>query len=217
MGKIIVVRPRVRAPLALLLAVSALPMGRSHWRDPCTDRQDCVSPHKDDSLADTVRAVMHSNQSETEEETWYLLSLNDFVRPEYHGRQTGTVLRSIFDAEFYITKLPDVGQLFQAYRPAVMQCDRFFPQSCATTCCSTRPRTTILPNGVQLMSCCHARSDEEYGGQRLFLIGDEITTVPAKVDDVVMRVMGAAAQPLLISRHRHIAVAEPRRCRVITP
>ena len=201
-----VVRPRARAPLALLLAVSALRMARSQWRDPCSDRQDCVSPHKDDSLADPVRAVMHSNQSETEEETWYLLSLNDFVRPEYRGRQSGTVLRSVLDAEFYITKLPDVGQLFQAYRPAGMHCDRFFPQSCATTCCSTRPRTTILPNGVQLMSCCHARSDEEYGGQRLFLIGDEIMTVPAKVDDVVMRVIGAAAQPMLICRDRHTAV-----------
>jgi len=188
-GTVSAARPLSLSLLSLLLAVATLPMARSQWRDPCSDRQDCVSPHKDDSLADTVRAVMHSNQSETEEETWYLLSLNDLVRPEYRGRQSGTVLRSVFDAEFYITKLPDVGQLFQAYRPAVMHCDRFFPQSCATTCCPTRPRTTILPSGAQLMSCCHARSDEEFGGQRLFLIGDEITTVPAKVGDVVMRVM----------------------------
>jgi hypothetical protein len=31
-------------------------------------------------------------------------------------------------------------------------------------------------------------------------------TVPAKVDDVVMRVIGAAAQPMLICRDRHTAV-----------
>jgi hypothetical protein len=160
----------------------------SQYRDICNDRMDCTSLHKKDSVTLTALAVEVSNQSVTEEETWMLLNLNGFLRPQYLGKDvgrglkdSGTVIRDALDAEFYITKLPEVGQMFQAYRPSDLDCASTYPQSCDSRCCTTRPRTVTMDNGQFLKTCCLARADELFGGQRLFLIGDEITAVPAKV------------------------------------
>jgi len=227
MGASSAARGGARAMLALLLAATALRTARAQYKDPCGDY--CTTLHRLDVVADTVRPIVRCSlgnqseteretcQSETEEETWHLLNLNDLVRPDYlgkeHGRgrrNSGIVMREVLDAEFYITKLPDVGQLFQAYRPAIWECDKLFPASCGTTCCSARPRTTVLPSGEQLTSCCHARGDEQYGGQRLFLIGDEITSVPAKVAAAVMSVAGEKHAALAIAATDRLAASLPR-------
>ena len=140
-----------------------------------------------------VRTLKNLTDS-TEEDTQHLVDLNSFVGPYYLGcenadrpasifTQCGRLVRATVHTQFYITRLPSVGKLFQAYRPGEDTCSAVYPKSCDVNivCCGHKIFTNYKPDGSPEDTCCAKTSNLDIGGQRVFLVGDEITSVPAKV------------------------------------
>jgi hypothetical protein len=157
---------------------------------PCTD---CTLLLPQENVGETVSVQQTSNTTDAEEESLLLIDLNKFASPAYtrcntsvqrigtkEPRPCAPLLRESIDGEFYINSLPDVGQLFQAYRPSQVNCKVRYPTSC-DECCAGKfsifdPSTLTFVEAT----CCAKTSDL---GRRLFLVGEEITSVPSKVLD----------------------------------
>ena len=156
---------------------------------PCAG---CTSLLDVENVGETVSAQQTLNTTDAEEESLLLIDLNKFAIPAYTGCDTsvqrlGTrgprtcapLFRESIDGEFYINSLPDVGQLFQAYRPSQVNCKVRYPTSCQSCCASKFTIFDPLTLYTEY-TCCAKTSDL---GRRLFLVGEEITSVPSKVLD----------------------------------
>lgn len=74
---------------------------------------------------------------EEEEDNMLFIDLNKMVVATYEG---SLLTRTPLETQFYITQLPEIGQLFQAYR-STSSCADTFPLSCIT-CCTPPPLIT---------------------------------------------------------------------------
>jgi len=157
---------------------------------PCTG---CTSLLADpeESVGETVSVQQTLNTTDAEEESLLLIDLNKFASPAYTGCETSVqriglsrpcapLFRESIDGEFYINSLPDVGQLFQAYRPSQDNCKVRYPSSCEKCCAGMYSIFDPFTLTLVGKTCCAKTSDL---GRRLFLVGEEITSVPSKVLD----------------------------------
>jgi len=164
---------------------------------PCAG---CTSLLPVENVGDTVSVQQTLDTTDAEEESLLLIDLNKFASPAYTPvgcitntsvqrlgttgpRPCGPIFRQSVDGEFYINSLPDVGQLFQAYRPSQVNCKVRYPASCQTCCAGKLSIFDPLTLNTEY-TCCAKKSDL---GRRLFLVGEEITSVPSKVLDYSMR------------------------------
>ncbi|KAJ1493973.1 hypothetical protein T484DRAFT_1767267, partial [Baffinella frigidus] len=108
---------------------------------------------------------------EEEEDNMLFIDLNKMVVATYEG---SLLTRTPLETQFYITQLPEIGQLFQAYR-STSSCADTFPLSCITCC---EGKTFTDPDPTFGITCCAKLSDF---GKMLFGVGSEITSVPSKV------------------------------------
>ena len=103
-----------------------------------------------------------------QEDDMLLINLNTMVTPKYEG---WTLLREPLESAFYITMLPEFGQLFQAYRTT--SCTSSYPASCQDCC-----EGNFYLDPDEGSTCCAKVASS---GKFLFGIGTEITYAPAKV------------------------------------
>lgn len=177
-----------RRLLAVCLIAAAF--GRASGQFNLKPGEGWLALHPREHVFDTTEIRMHQKSTEVDEDTLHLIDLNSFIHPyytgcsnpdrlpEYSNRPCGIIVRETMDAAYYITKLPDVGQLFQAYRPpSLMQCTVKYPTSCRD-CCGSNTFSIANPDGTTTKTCCNAVSDY---GTRLFNVGEEIKTTPSKV------------------------------------
>jgi hypothetical protein len=176
------------AMLVLMLSTLVLRFGgHVQAQTPCAL---CTSLLPEENVGETVSAQQTLNTTDAEEESLLLIDLNKFASPAYTACETSVqrlgrnrtcapLFRESVDGEFYINSLPDVGQLFQAYRPSQVNCKVRYPSSCQTCCAGKFTIFDPLTLTIQY-TCCAKTSDF---GRRLFLVGEEITSVPSKVLD----------------------------------
>jgi hypothetical protein len=182
--------------------------GRVQAQMPCAG---CTSLLPEESVGETVSVQQTLNKTETdaEEESLLLIDLNKFASPAYTACETSVqrlgskgprpcapLFRQSVDGEFYINSLPDVGQLFQAYRPSQVNCNVRYPSSCQTCCAGKFSIFDPLTLTTEY-TCCAKTSDL---GRRLFLVGEEITSVPSKVLDST----SACALKVQAQMHPHL-------------
>jgi len=174
----------------LAVCLIAAAFGRASGQFILKPGEGWLALHPKEHVFDTTEIRMHQNSTEIDEDTLHLIDLNSFIHPyytgctnpdrlpEYRNRPCGIIVRETMDAAYYITRLPDVGQLFQAYRPpSLPQCMVKYPNSC-NDCCGSDSSSTLNPDGTSTKTCCKAVSDY---GTRLYHVGEEIKTTPSKV------------------------------------
>eukprot|EP00960_Hanusia_phi_P059736 764272-Hanusia_phi.AAC.6 len=146
---------------ALILLVSSL---------PCLISTVIVPS---DENAQSIQVEQVVSVQTAEDQTLLLLNLNDFVNPVYEGSNTkdkgASIQRNLLGSEFYVTSLPHVGELLQAYR--LSPCSYVWPSSCQA-CCYTA-------SGLPLSSPCCSKVDAS--GTRIFNVGEAITSTPSTV------------------------------------
>jgi hypothetical protein len=124
------------------------------------------------------------------ESVFMLIDLNSFVRPVFLGEDVRTRVNLI--AQFYITKLPERGTLYQAFRNRRCLNDTTFvyPQSCIWCCGNEYSGADyVLPNVLdartleqsRIVSSPHCCARTTASGNRVFSVGEEIKTAPSKV------------------------------------
>jgi hypothetical protein len=183
-------RRLVHGPRALVICLLAKAMGRALCQFMLKPGEGWLSLHPKEYVFDTTEIRMHFNSTEVEEDALHLIDLNSYIHPyyagcnnpsrlpEYQNRPCGIIVRGAMDAAYYITKLPEVGQLFQAYRPPNLdQCQTKYPDSCRG-CCGSNTWSIQNADGTSTKTCCAGVSDY---AARLYHVGEEITTTPSKV------------------------------------
>jgi hypothetical protein len=124
------------------------------------------------------------------ESTFMLIDLNSFVRPVFLGEDVRTHENLI--AQFYITKLPERGTLYQAFRNRRCLNDTtfYYPQSCIWCCGNDYSGADYaLPHLLderaleqkRIVSSPHCCARTTASGNRVFSVGKEIKTAPSKV------------------------------------
>jgi hypothetical protein len=124
------------------------------------------------------------------ESAFMLIDLNSFVRPVFLEEDVRTHVDLI--AQFYITKLPEKGTLYQAFRNRRCLNDTtlFYPQSCIWCCGNDYSGADYaLPNVLdvralelnRIVSSPHCCARIAASGNRIFSVGEEIKTAGSKV------------------------------------
>lgn len=179
--------------LAICLVAEAL--GRALGQFSLKPGEGWLLLHPKEYVFDTTEIRMHLNSTDVEEDTLHLIDLNSYIHPyysgctnpyrlaEYQNRPCGIIIRGSMDAAYYITKLPEVGQLFQAYRPPSLDhCQVKYPASCRD-CCGSNTFSIQNDDGTRSKTCCAGVSDY---ATRLFHVGEEITSTPSKVSTGIL-------------------------------
>jgi hypothetical protein len=124
------------------------------------------------------------------ESAFMLIDLNSLVRPMFLGEDVRKYVNLI--AQFYITKLPERGTLYQAFRNRRCLNDTTFvyPQSCIWCCGNDYSNADYaLPNVLdervleqsRIVSRPHCCARTTAWGNRVFGVGEEIKAAPSKV------------------------------------
>ena len=86
--------------------------------------------------AQSVKVEQVVSIQTVDDQNLLLLNLNDFVNPVYEGSLSNnkgiSIQRNTLGSLFYVTNLPHVGELLQAYR--LSPCSYVWPSSCQACC-----------------------------------------------------------------------------------